>query len=142
MKLVVPRQQLQAFRAACRLAYPCETMAVLRGTRAEDGSVVVTEIKAIPHVACENGILQKGYERNMLNAKIGALRAGSEFVGTIHSHCGTKEFETCEHPSPADIKSALKHGEVVFGIVYVWDDGHRTEVSWYVPTPLPEVEYN
>lgn len=138
MKIIVPRTQLQVFRAVCRKVFPCETIAMLRGERTTEG-VIIHGIVPIPHRANENGI--GDYTKDLVRAKMAALRKGSELVGSIHSHCDPDNRSTCEHMSVADIRSGVRDGELVCGIVYVWDGGHRTEVHWYQPVALPEVEY-
>jgi hypothetical protein len=134
MKIICPRKVLNEFRKKCRLAYPNETLAVLRGKRGDEG-VEITDIVSIPHEGDEFEI--KNY--NIRKAKMAALRKGSDFVGTIHSHIWSPEVYTCGHMSRQDIKDALQSGETICGIVLVYKEGHRTEVSWYVPAPLPKV---
>jgi proteasome lid subunit RPN8/RPN11 len=136
MIIYIDRAMLNAFRKKCRENYPVESFAVLDGIRGE-GGVYVTAIKPIAHVATPDKVEVKN--EAMIRSKIHALRKGAEFIGTIHSHCSTDTEQTCWHLSTTDIKSALKDGESVCGVVYVYDGGHRTEVHWYVPSPLPKV---
>lgn len=138
MKITLDRKQLLAFRKQCRANYPRETMAVLRGKRTTEG-VEIEAIQDFPHT----GTVDASHygDKQIPRAKMKALRKGAEFIGTIHSHCLSKHFDCCGHPSDADIRTALKQGEAVMGIVYVYQGGQRTEVNWYVPKPQPEVIY-
>lgn len=138
MKITISRKILNAFRRQCREAYPLELMAVLHGTRTEDG-VIITDIKPIPHVATPDQI-KNIPSHVMQRSKIKALASGADWLGTIHSHPHTPECETCWHPSATDQKSAIKDGETIMGIVYVYSGGTRTEVHWYVPASPPIVE--
>lgn len=145
MKITVPRKQLNAFRTACRKVFPCETIALLCGSRTQEG-VVITEIKSIEHTGDLNEI--GDYSEALLRSKISVLRkqlktdpkSGIEFLGTIHSHTYREEDPCCEHMSPTDINSALRDGEIVCGIVYVYAEGKRSAAYFYQPTALPTVE--
>ena len=138
MKLVVPRKHLQEFRTKCRTAYPNEYMGALFGVRTDAG-IEIHAIKDIEHLSNADGCYF--LDKTITRSKMSALRAEKEFVGTIHSHCHQPAVETCEHMSELDTQSAVKFGELVCGIVYVFDEGHKTEVHWYVPIALPEVDY-
>jgi hypothetical protein len=139
MNIIVPRKKLQAFRRECRAAFPNEVIAVLRGSRNETG-VEIQDIVPIRHVGDPDKIDVKGAD--IRNTKISALFMGAEFLGTIHSHCYVPEDPCCWHLSKTDIKSALKDGETVCGLVYVYDAGKRSDVHWYLPHPIPTVEYS
>ena len=146
MKITIPRNVLAPFRKQCREAYPKETIGVLHGVRTEAGDLIIAQIKSIPHTASEDGI---NYGGQVYRSKMKALRAGADWLGTIHSHPWTEQCQTCPHPSETDVKSGLEFGEAVMGIVYVFLDEPlkagvkpklRTSVHWYVPSPIPEVE--
>jgi proteasome lid subunit RPN8/RPN11 len=138
MRLIIPRRLLNDFRAECRKAYPYETMAALFGSRMQDG-VEITAIVHIPHTA-KLGEINHG-KRAIPNSKIKALYSGADWLGTIHSHCQSTRYDTCGHPSESDIKSALENGESIMAIVYVFEDGTRTEVSWYKPVRPIDIQY-
>lgn len=139
MKILYPRVILNRFRKQCRLAFPNETIAVLHGARNQAGDILITDIVAIPHVGTEGEV---DYRRHgqVRSSKMKALRAKQDWIGTIHSHPTTDEDQCCWHPSDADIKIALADGEVVMGIVYVFEKGSRTSVHWYVPAAPPVSE--
>lgn len=139
MKIIVPRKQLLEFRAQCRKAYPKETIAALFGVRTHDG-VEVKSIQQIAHTGAQFEIDLK--DRHVIRSKMAALRTGNDWLGTIHSHCDTKAEPLCWHMSPTDVKSALEYGEAICGIVFVDQQGHRSEVHWYIPAAPPVIEYN
>lgn len=139
LKIVAPRAALRQFRAECRRKYPKEHVGALFGHRAPDGSVMITRIAPVPHTSTnghvdyDTGALQK--------SKTTAIKDGEEWLGTIHSHCYVASNPTCWHLSETDINSAIMDGETICGLVYVYARGRRSDVSWYIPQPLPEVGY-
>lgn len=139
MNITVPRKILNAFRKECRKAFPVEHVGALHGVRGENGDVLITNI--VPIVGATSTEDAVNYNQNHVRrSKMKALRKSQDWLGTIHSHCFTKEVVTCPHPSPTDIKTAISDGEVVMGIVYVCDEGRESSVFWYVPSPLPTVQ--
>lgn len=138
MKITIDRKMLNKFRKECREAYPKELMAVLHGTRSEDG-VTITAIKPIPHEATTD-LIKDIPPHEMRRSKIKALKAGADWLGTIHSHPSSEANDTCCHPSESDIKSALKDGETVMAIIYVYEGGSRTSAHFYVPAPIPQID--
>lgn len=119
--------------------FPNEHFAALYGTRSPEGDVVITSIAPVYHQAKAHSISVE--ELDILRSKRAALRKDEEFVGTIHSHCDTVEDPVCWHLSKSDIRSALKWGEAVCAVVFVDSNGRRTDVHWYIPHPIPKVNY-
>lgn len=136
MKITIPRKILNRFRKECRGAYPKETFAALQGTRNDEG-IEITSIVPVPHEGTEDAIFMEPHQ--IPRAKIRALKNGSEFVGTIHSHPSTPNSPSCEHPSPLDVKMALRDGMAIAAVVSVTHGGHRSEVYWFVPQAPPKV---
>lgn len=139
MKIICPQKAIQKFRAECRKSYPQERLAALFGHRSDEGNVVITHIHPIRCKETEKDVTF--HRKDILRSKMQALRRGEDWLGTIHSHCSTKEFDCCHHLSPHDIKSAIEFGEVICGIVFVDEEGTRSDVYWSVPNPIPEVTY-
>lgn len=136
MTITIDRKILNAFRHECRKAYPKEHLAVLHGARTTDG-ITITKIVAIPHTADEN---QARYDRHQIfKSKIKALKAEDDWLGTIHSHTWTADSPCCEHPSDSDNITALENGETIMAIVFLWAEGTRSSVHWYVPQQAPVV---
>lgn len=140
MKVICPRKALQQFRAECRKKFPCEHMAALFGRRSDEGNLLITRIASIRHEGTPEAI--NIHRRDVWRSKAAALRGDDDWLGTIHSHCSSETDPCCWHLSVADIKSAQEYGEAICGIVYVDNGGKRSSVSWYDPTPLPEVIYD
>lgn len=138
MKIITSRSLLLAFRRECRERFPIENLACIWGHR-EGDEVHIERIVPLPHDADEH---QANYDtRHITASKIKALKAGMEWLGTIHSHCTTRKASACHHLSPADVETAIDNGEIVSGICYVFMDGTRTEIHWHQPVPLPTVQY-
>ncbi len=139
MKIFCDRKLLMEFRKECRSRFPVEHFAAIYGTRTPDGNVKITRIAPVEHTSNAGAVyLKKGA---IQRSKKSALRGEVDWLGTIHSHCDTKKDPSCWHLSDPDIKSALADGESISGIVFVDQGGHRTEVHWYVPMPLPTAVY-
>ena len=138
MVLCINRRELEMFRRECKRAFPNETVAVLFGERIEHG-LRIDRIEVLPHTGDENGLQVQ--DRHIRNSKIKALRQQSDWLGTIHSHGSTPDCSTCPHLSDTDIRSAIKMGETICGVVHVYNGGKNTEICWQVPTPVPTVRY-
>jgi len=136
--LCINRRQLEAFRWECKRAFPNETVAVLFGERIEHG-LRIDRIERIDFTGDENGLQIE--DRHIRNSKIKALRQQSDWLGSIHSHPDTTNDGTCPHLSSMDIRSAIRFGETVCGVVYVYNGGKNTEIHWQIPTPEPVVKY-
>lgn len=135
MKVIIRRKLINEFRKQCRKAYPNETVGILRGVRRLN-EVEILFIDSIPHAGTTSHVTYDTYR-----SKISAARKGTDWLGTIHSHCDSDLMETCGHPSDTDHKEGVKHGETVMGIVYVVKgDRMRTDVNWFVPAVPPVVE--
>jgi len=119
--------------------FPNEHFAALYGTRSPEGDVLITKIAPVVHIAKSHSI--EIDEPDIYRSKRAALRKDEDWIGTIHSHCDTTADPVCWHLSKSDIRSALKWGEAVCGVVFVDSDGHRTDVHWYIPNPIPKVTY-
>ena len=139
MKIIAPKKDLRKFRAECRAKFPKEHMAALYGHRASDGALMITRIAPFSHTSTSEDIdYAPGAVRR---SKTAALRNHEEWIGTIHSHCFMQSSPTCWHLSTTDIETAIKDGESVCGLVYVYNRGRRSDLHWYIPKPLPEVAY-
>lgn len=139
MNIFCERKLLRQFRKECRERYPNEHFAAIYGSRSDEGNFLITRIAPITHTAKPHSISVT--EADITRAKQTALRKGEEFIGTFHSHCDTKKDPVCWHLSDFDIRSALKWGESICGLVFVDSGGARTQVYWYVPQPIPDVIY-
>ncbi len=139
MKIICSRKIIRKFREECKKLSPIEHVAALFGSRSSDGDLIITRIEPLRYEATEDDVTVQ--DRDMRRSKLSALRKESEWLGTIHSHCWTKEVDCCWHLSGADIESALEFGESICGIVYVFDEGKKSSVHWYVPHPIPKVKY-
>lgn len=136
--VIACRAKLMAFRRECKKAFPSEHLGILRGKRTDTG-VLIEDIVDIPHLGDPDKIDVE--PRDLIHSKISALFNGAEFLGTIHSHCNVEGDPACWHLSKTDIKGALKDGETVCGIVYVDEEGSKSEVHWYIPHPIPTVSF-
>jgi hypothetical protein len=138
VKIIVPRKALLQFRKECRQAWPKEHLACIWGRRTPD-TVVVASFRTILFIGT---VAAAHYaDEDIRRSKMAALRAGLDWLGTIHSHTFQKTAATCEHLSPADIDTGVSNGEVISGVVLVYDSGKRTEVHFFEPRVPPEVEY-
>lgn len=116
-------------------------MAALFGLRSSEGNLVITRVAPIDHIATEAAIHLDNGGNSIRKSKMSALRKQEDWIGTIHSHCHRENDPCCQHLSDCDIQSAVSYGEAVCGLVYVYAEGTRTDVHWYIPNPLPEVLY-
>lgn len=138
MRITLPRKMLLAFRRECRAKYPLEHLACVWGHR-EGDNLRIEKIAPISYTASES---MATYDYSRINkSKMAALRAGMEWLGTIHSHCSTARIDTCQHLSECDVETAIDHGELICGICYVFNEGRHTEVYWHQPVASPAVEY-
>lgn len=139
MKFVIPRAKLMAVRRQARAAFPNEYLSVLWGQRT-GSDVRIEEFRSIPFHGTPDAA---SYDQLAITrSKRAALRVGLEFVGTIHSHVWDKQDAfTCEHLSPDDQRTSAINGELLSGIIYVYNQGRSTEVHWYEPQVPPEVTY-
>lgn len=140
MKIFCPRALLLPFRRECRERFPHEHIAALFGQRSNEGNIVITRLAPIKHKATAEDIRYQSIDIH--KSKMSGLRKGEEWIGTIHSHCDSPNDPCCWHLSKSDIQSALSYGETVCGIVFVTENGSRTDVHWYIPHPIPEVFYD
>jgi hypothetical protein len=138
VKIIVPRKALLQFRKECRQAWPKEHLACIWGHRSAD-AVMVARFKEIPFTGTDGAA--KYHYKDIRRSKMAALRAGFEWLGTIHSHTCLEDEAACEHLSPADVSTGLTTGEVISGVVLVYDSGKRSEMHWWEPRVPPEVEY-
>lgn len=139
MNVACNRKLLQQFRNECKKKFPVEHLAALFGQCFADGSLMISDITPIAHEADEN---QVNFENSDLRkSKMLALREKKDWIGTIHSHCFMKDDPCCWHLSSTDINVALEIGELICGLIYVFDEGKRTQAYWYVPSPIPKVKY-
>lgn len=141
MRLLIPRAKLLEVRRAARKAYPAEYLACIWGSRLDTGELVIDRFRPIAHTGTEAYCFYDSGD--VVKSKQAALRAGLEFLGTIHSHTysANSGVFTCEHLSPDDLKTAHLNGELVSGVIYVYRGGRTTEVHWYEPKLPPEIEY-
>jgi hypothetical protein len=140
VKINCSRHILRQFRKECREHFPNEHFAAIYGVRSPEGNILITKIAPVFHEGSAHQI--DVTEADIYRSKRAALRKDEDWIGTIHSHCDTKKDPVCWHLSNVDIRSALAWGEAICGVVFVDDDGRRTEVNWYVPSPIPEVVYD
>ncbi len=135
MVILYPKKLLRKFRDECKKRYPLETLTAIFGQRAPNGDVMITRLEHIAGRTSESQV--EISDHNIRKSKISALRGQDDWLGTIHSHCWTKEVDCCGHLSEADVLSAVEFGETICGVVYVYDSGKKSVLNWYVPTPLP-----
>lgn len=140
MKIVVTRNDLLVVRRQARQAFPNEFMACLWGLRTES-EIIIRQFRAIPHTGTDFSAIYD--PADVRRSKQAALRAGLEFVGTIHSHPYESQSQiiTCEHLSPDDLKTSAVNGEVISAVIYVYNHGRSTQVFWYEPSLPPEIIY-
>lgn len=140
MKIIVPRRALLRFRTECRELWPKEHLACLWGERTHD-TVSISQFAKFPYRHTADGNLTYDYYPDVQKSKMAALRAGLEWLGTIHSHPFTRHVACCEHLSETDIHFGVAHGETISGVCLVYKDGRRTSVHWFLPQIPPEVTY-
>ena len=139
MKIICSKQAIRKFRVECKKKFPVEHVGALFGSRTSEGDLLIERIEPITHEATNGDVTIQ--DRHMYSSKRSALRKETDWLGTIHSHCWTKEIECCWHLSSVDIESALTWGEAICGLVYVYEKGKKSTVHWYVPNPIPKVAY-
>lgn len=140
MVILCDPKVLRQFRKECRERYPLEHLAAVIGHHSTEGNILITRLADIQHEAEKNSISWR--RSDVVKSKKQALNKDEEWLGTIHSHCHTVSDPTCEHLSDVDIRTAMRFGESICGLVYVYAGGERTDVRWYVPHPLPKIIKN
>ena len=128
----IPRGLVASFRRIAKQTYPNEAFAYLVGEVTARG-VVVEGLAHPSYNASPTAVNVSASEHARLVKEV----KPSRLVGTIHSHP-----EWSAEPSTHDIRNAAQCGEVVYGVMAVWEEGGRlrTRCEFYLGTPPMKVK--